>query len=249
MSKINKLTNKFNLINEIIIIDDIKCHIKKLLFNLYYSLIINVNNDSIIPDLLKYIFYTIDFHYIKYNGLPFYETNNIWNINRRITDRPYYDINEDCYTSSHLLSDCKFKPTIYPEKRDTLKFYYIKEEDFPLNNLFIDDFHNKNIIETINFFIANNMCIKKILLIGYDRLTIKNISNSINNHLGSDHCNIKLPFLREIMIDKYIDFKQLIDYYYIIKKNKWDKNFEVLNDVLVLHDKNNIEVFLDFYIQ
>lgn len=255
---IHKFHHKIFLIDLIFsdILTDLKPRIQYLLSNLYFDYIIDINQPNILNDLFMCIDGYTTFNHVIYNNLPYYEKSNLnktfdivnykpyfqalmhcnpifcWET--KAFDRPTYDIDSKCY--SWYVDDgtngaCGVQ--IYPTKTDTVK-YVLK---YHRSNEYADKNISTTNIDLIKKIIKCKY--KKILLIGYESLILKNNSGYNDGHCGSNHCNIYLKFYETISTKKSISLNTLAKYFYKLKSHKWDKWYESFADIeYILHNKN-----------
>uniref|UniRef100_A0A6C0C7V4 Uncharacterized protein n=1 Tax=viral metagenome TaxID=1070528 RepID=A0A6C0C7V4_9ZZZZ len=174
------LIYKLFLINKIIKHPDISLLLKKELIQLQFRKIVLISNPQIIEQLFEHARKDTHFHHIKFNGLSYYETTNIW-MSHKIVDRPEYDPDIPC--TSHRR--CEHEPMIYPICTDKIK-YILKE-----------GYEGKKMKDELQI----SQCkLSNVLLVGFNNLTIRNDCGKNKDHRGSNHCNIFLPMNDRIVI-------------------------------------------------
>ena len=220
MSVIDKLRNRYiatkqvftenNFPNELIIL------IGELVLHLKYELFIDIKNKSRLPDLFAYIKDRTSFHHVKFNGLAYYERPNCRE-HEIPKKRPVHDQCDEYECSSG--EECEgSEASIYPTKHDKLKYMI----DIP--QTILDDEE----IYTDFSFIKNLSQIdpRRILLIGYKTLMVRNASGSTTDHRGQNHCKVLLE-QSDVTKNHFISLRSLIDIYYKVKCNKWDQWYEL----------------------
>jgi hypothetical protein len=235
MPKYRILTHKLLLINKIIKQRDLASLLKKNLVHLQFQKILVVSDPKILDKLFKYLATVTSFHHIKFNGLHYYETGNMWE-SYNIKKRPPYDPDTEC----NEYRRCKRKPTIYATINDRIK--YILKFDYSEKNILSkkDKKYNELVLQILPYKLKN------VLLIGFDKLIIKNGCGPNNDHRGSDHCNVFLPMHNKVNIKKYGTLYNLAIAYYKLKSHKWDNHYEMFSGSKTVIHEGNVKVTLDF---
>lgn len=230
--------HKLSLINLIFDneMQDLRSKVHTNLIRAYYDHIIDINNESMLRNLLKYIETSTSFHHIEFNGKPYYEKSNCHE-QCVPKSRPKYDINTECTDYNPDTDRCG--ASIFPTIGDRLKYilkYHGECDSFEDDNAEINNFIN--IIASCRF--------EKILLVGYKSLTISN-PNGINyDHRGSNHCNVYLKFYDKVSTKKWISFSTLAKYFYKLKSHKWDRWYELYCGMDFKSKNGNIRVEMNF---
>jgi hypothetical protein len=200
-----------------------------MLVRLRFHKTLSISDPKNIDLLFTYIDAITRFHHIEFNGLPYYETQNDWMF-RKIKKRPDYDVDDPC--DGYLFCDRDESP-ICPTNNDTIK-YVLK--------YYYDD--NKK----YNKFISkiSSYKLKNILLIGFNKLIIRNNCEKNDYHPGSNHCNVFLQTYDKINVRKYMTLYDLAIAYYKLKSHKWDKKYEHFVGSKTKIDKKKIEILLEF---
>jgi hypothetical protein len=95
------------------------------------------------------------------------------------------------------------------------------EEHRPKNILSKNNFNYNKFVSQISLYELRN-----VLLVGFDKLTIKNDSGIKWNHSGSNHCNVFLKTHNNVSMRKYATLYDLATAYYKLKLHKWDNKYE-----------------------
>ena len=220
MASIQKFFHRYFLIKyafKTLSTDIIKL-LQQKLTDVRFHLIINIgasDSTAVIGDLFRYIADTTEFDHVIYNGSHYYEKSNQWQ-NTDVDNRPLHDEDEDCELYMERIFNCGAK--IFPNADDVVKYVFKMDPENYEDGSFVNvDFVNK--ISGINP--------KKILLVGYKKLIIRNPHGINYDHRGSTHCNIYLKMHDEITTKKVISLYRLCNYFYKIKSHKWDKWYEL----------------------
>uniref|UniRef100_A0A6C0C9Y5 Uncharacterized protein n=1 Tax=viral metagenome TaxID=1070528 RepID=A0A6C0C9Y5_9ZZZZ len=87
MPKHYTLIHKIWPINKITRHPDVASILKNIFTGILFHKTISIDNPNIIDYAFKYVNGVTNFHHIKFNDLPYYETNNRWRVNA-IQERP-----------------------------------------------------------------------------------------------------------------------------------------------------------------
>jgi hypothetical protein len=241
MSTLNHLRSKYVLLKQIFaeteFLPELITFIGNLLLRLRYELIIDLNNKSLIEDLLTYADRQTSFHHVIYNGLPYYERAHTHSTCEPKT-RPHYDPDHcDCDGScdgDEILLWCY--PTIFPTQKDLVKYVIRYDKDYDE-----EFYHDTDFIDEIC-----EIKPRKILLVGYKSLSVKNIRGKTTDHRGQNHCRVSLV-QESVQKKRLITLRGLIDIYYRAKSNKWDKWYELYSGAKIEFDPNeHITIGLNF---
>lgn len=237
MPKYHTLIHKLFLINKLIKHRDVASVLKRNLIRFRFHKILSIDPE-VIGHVFKYINGATRFHHIEFNGLPYYETNNLW-ATCNIEKRPSYDVDVPC--GSYRGCGCSRAPTIFPNDNDKIK-YILEYNEIDVLSWF-DNPKYENFVSHISQFAFQN-----VLLIGFDNLTIINNHGRNDDHRGSDHCNVYLPMHDKVSMKKYATLYDLAITYYKLKSHKWDDNYEMFchAETRMQTKSGNAEVFLTF---
>jgi hypothetical protein len=237
MCKYRILIHKLFLINKIIKHHDAAFLLKKDLIRLRFHKILLINDDTDVIDyIFEYVSRVTSFHHIKFNGLPYYETKNLWRPHD-IKERASYDIDVLCNKSRQ----CDREPSIIPKYGDKIK-YVLKYNYRKKNILSKGDVKYNNFVLQISQYELRN-----VLLIGFDKFTVKTVFGYLNDdHRGSDHCNVYLPTHHKVRMIKYVTLYDLATAYYKLKSHKWDDYYEMFRCATTRIYNGNVNVVLRF---
>uniref|UniRef100_A0A6C0CAL0 Uncharacterized protein n=1 Tax=viral metagenome TaxID=1070528 RepID=A0A6C0CAL0_9ZZZZ len=232
MSKYKSLIHKLLLINKIIKHRDVGSLLKKNLIYLQFQKIILIDDLNIISHAFEYIYQATNFHHIKYNGSPYYETENMWRVHN-IKKRGLYDLDYHC--DGH--HECtRPYPQIYPIKGDKVKYIIEPNLDFRIQYDDLREFATQILPYDI----------KNVLFVGFDKRTIVNEHGENFDRRGSNHCNVYLQMFDKVSIKKCVTLHNLAIAFYSLKSHKWDKRWEMFGSAVTKREENNIKVFLGF---
>jgi len=231
---------------------------------------VDIYNDDteIINSLIYYIHACTSFSHVIYNGKPYYERTNNFNLDRRMkkSDRPAYDPDVMCdlHCFEKRQVECDGKPTIYPTESDTIE-YVIKYDNksFDKKELaaYFEDSENPPnanfIVEMLKFDP------KKVILEGYETLHMKHHPSTLDyykaigfktgphgtkvlklDHRGSNHCKVYLDHIMEKSADGPITLHDLVTAFYEFKVNKWDKGYETMNSPFIEKGNGNMTLLV-----
>lgn len=203
-----------------------------------YSDVININKKNAYA-LFKYIDMTTRFDHVVYKGLPYFERENTWQ-NSDVDERPDHDPDVSCsgYNSCEATNDL-----IYPKNIKHIEF--VINHDMDEEDLDTEQF-SKSELRIVNKIIGKDP--KKILLSGYNKLIISNVSGPNNDHRGSDHCKIVIPYQNKTIDKEPITLYDLMIRYYLIKSHHWDKNYEMFCRLKYKINKKKMtaKIFVEF---
>jgi len=202
-----------------------------------FQLIVDLNKKGVINDLFNYLNYQTIFSHVKFNGLPYYERSNIWS--SYDGKRPIYDPDIECDNDIHIW-ECTGPPSIFPTKYDVLRFV-IEYHPFHKNLDPSQIYTNPKLIEQISKILPQN-----ILLVGYETIKFYNPHGYNEDHRGSDHCKIRLPFNDTIERNTFLTLQDFAIIYYTMKSHKWDTNYEMFCGATHTKYNHNIFIRLEF---
>jgi hypothetical protein len=117
-----------------------------------------------------------------------------------------------------------------------------EEDDDVLKNIYKEVYNILNLIQ--------NKCetnsIDNIKLVFDKPITIKNIAGFNEDHRGSDHMIIKLPFIDEIKLSNEITLQELITVAHNIKSHKFDYWYELFSNCTYSKNEDGILIEVDF---
>lgn len=176
---------------------------------------------------------------VLYDEKEFYERTNKWiEKEKGPFVRPVHDPDIKC---SSYTKECEAPPTIFPEDPENVK-YQIKVSGADINeNLECEEeceeeCRSKDIKrETLKYWVdkISTWCttypLTEIVLWSknIEKLYIINPHGKNNDHRGSDHCQIALPFEQILKIELPINLQDLYSALYTLRSHKWDRNYEL----------------------
>lgn len=201
-----------------------------------YAEIITLNEETI-EALFQYINRTTKFDHIIYNGKPYYERENMWQ-NSECEVRPDYDPDVEC---DQYMSDCEDpEDDIYPSDYKNIEFVITQEHDV------VPDEDDWSPSEIALYERLQNKDPEKVLLVGYEKLIIHNSMGINEDHRGSDHCKVHIPFYHDTIDTKHLTLRELMTRFYQLKSHHWDKNYEMFCGTKTYIQEGMIKVYLDF---
>lgn len=238
MYKHKTLIRKLYALNTIVENADVAMLIKQKIFDLRFSKIMVDLDSKTIKWLLKYVADVTQFHHIELNGLPYYETSNMWR-SFDILERPDYDPDTPC--SDYF--KCEHNATIWPTTNDKIKYFF--EHDYSERNII---YHHHDKFDRKRFLIdLARHELKNVLLTGLDEIKIVNRHGKNSDHRGSDHCKVMLPMCSEVILQKHVTLHDIVVAFYKLKSHKWDKHYEMFlrSNVMICGNVANIKLLFD----
>lgn len=234
MTTIKQLIIKFLLLDRILyenyVCNDINTIVKSYISKLSFKWIIELNKNKI-HDLFQYIHHNVEFSHILLNGYPYYQRTNPYNtISRKYRRLPY---DKDVKCNCKCYSECQ--PEIFPTKGDKIK-YIIKYDQIDMPHL--EELKNEKFYDRLVWH--DNA--RGTLLIGYEKLIIKNISGINDDNRGSNHFKIDLKFHDKVVCKHFITLHDLAKIFFKIKSHKCDRWYELYERVETKINDNIITV-------
>lgn len=195
------------------------------------------SNGGIWNQLFKNVDGSYDITYFTYKNRRYVNCSNTWYYNR--TKQIMEDMKNNGVKCCHSDHECKtycdeHKLNVYNRKianpNDIVYVfggYFTNNNDN--NNDNDNDNDNKKNCEIINNIKELNINFKpsEIVFVCPLEFVIKNRHGFNNDHRGSDHTLIKLPFVTEVNLGTRFTLQDLIVSYFNLKSHKFDKWYEL----------------------
>ena len=188
-----------------------------------------------ISALIQYVYYIYNLLYVEYQDKRYYTRHDHY----ADIPQPYCDEEQNLPTcEDHDVDDYGICPVmkdrISPEIGYDIKYVYDRDE------LTVEDQNHYNISDLIIQLKDTD-----ILDFGYD-IHIYNLYGQNNDHRGADHTKIKLPFIKEVKLERYINFSKFIDTLFEFKSHKFDTNYELYCGCSIAFNDGMIIIKLSF---
>jgi hypothetical protein len=201
-----------------------------------YKDVITLNEETI-EAVFQYINRTTNFDHVIYKGQPYYERENQWQ-NSECPIRPDYDPDLEC---DNYMSDCEAPDDdIYPSDDEDIEFVINREPDVVPD----EDYWTASELDLYQRL--QNKDLEKVLLVGYEKLIIHNTMGINEDHRGSDHCKVHIPFNSQTIDTKSLTLRELMTRFYQLKSHHWDKNYEMFCGTKTIIRGGTIKVYLNF---
>jgi hypothetical protein len=212
-----------------------------------------VFNSQIFDELIRAIFNRISIQSVEYQGKKYYETGSSWGGSLGEGDppeRPDYDPDVECAGYIEYGDVSEHLKELYSQESPQFPFievenpkdiiYHFQNIDIPLLNgvdviCDIDEVdHNFKLLDEIENYSPEN-----IVLTGggsLEKIVIENMSGVNDDHRGSNHCRLEVPYEREVELTLPVKLTDFIEALFRIKSHKWDFWYELYCDVSIEHE-------------
>ena len=190
--------------------------------------------------LIKSLYESSDIDHITYQGKKYYETSNSWGGRSDCEGRSDYDPDVEC--DGYNSEECIYNEIdrIEVENEDDVK-YVMRMSEYLTDECIYDEINNDNDIFRQIFDYSY-----KVILSGYESIIFENIRGINEDHRGSTHCKIDIPYHADYTIDLPCDLETFADAIYKVKSHKWDNWYELYSSCTIDVDDNLLHVYLDF---
>ena len=190
---------------------------------------------------------------VEYQGKKYYETSSSWGGSQGEKEgesytRPEYDHDVECEGYIDYGDVLEHLRTLYdvivPDTPKDIK-YHLSVDITELRGVFYDDEDDNN-IDLLNEMTKYSP--ENIVLTGFETVTLVNESGINDDHRGSTHCRLFLPYEGDIELKLPITLLQYMDACYRIKSHKWDKWYELYHNISVetAYLSNDIRIVVSF---
>ncbi len=226
------------------------------------------NADNILKYMVRVIMSSTRFIGAENNKVVYKELPNLWETrNYTLTDRlktqcdPFYELisvnnnftkdEEEKRCSGY--DECNIKYNIIEPKEDIRLLWEFDNESYERVIKYLDQYYededNENYMKFKSNAVTNylkkfdNIDTNKLFFNGI--LKINNTSGFNDDHRGSDHCELKLPFVDNIVLEDptLYDFVSAL---YKLKSHKFDKWYELYTNCKVTEIDNGYRIDLEF---
>ena len=168
------------------------------------------------------------------NGVTYKELPNDW-------------VNRDDFTDEEAKMECdgydecnkSYEPIDLDINEDN--FIVKKSKSFDVNYYYFPDLKSKN--KDIKSFLKK--LFKKNAIFINNQIKIKNPRGENEDHRGSDHCKILLPFNTSSIMNSPT-LETFIKNLYLLKSHKFDKNYEMYCSCIVVNKNESVIITLTF---
>jgi hypothetical protein len=193
--------------------------------------------------LFRIIMFSYDIFYFKYQGHNYANCTNQWSgsdfdklKNKGIK---LIHLDKECMSESNHCCLQKLPNVIKPDEIE-----YIFEGIF---NYEAEERGCEGNDENVDNFLDNISGMMKDVHFSMDKkITIRNISGFNEDHRGSDHTIIRLPFVEEVKLNNEFTLEDLVISFTNLRSHKFDGWYELLCDAGVIIEDDNIIIELNF---
>lgn len=212
----------------------------------------SITNEKFWSQLFKLINCSYQIDYIKYKHKKYFNCSNMWN-DAKIVIKKFKLLNiKPCHKDYECCGyfDCDSKR--YNKKKVNLdEIEYVFSSQFDFEELF--DYYDEKLLENINKIINQmnemnefNFEPKKIIFSSEKNIKIINENGFNDDHRGSDHTLLKLPFVSEVDLGKKFSLYDILVANFNLKSHKFDNWYELYCGTKCTQTYNSIIVSLDF---
>ncbi len=173
-----------------------------------------ITDTNVISDIIKYCIDVANLDYVVYDKKIYLPHCTAW----YGPNKNLYNIEKFNVYEGYDEHECTSFSSVYPENSDQVKYIISYDKHYEFN----DNYNYPELMHAINYLSPSN-----IFLRGYDKIVFINKNKTINDHRGSNHCDVELDSYEEFIVNnKDIRLSNFAHAFYRIKNHKWDHQYE-----------------------
>jgi hypothetical protein len=192
----------------------------------------NVDIKDFFSNMIKLVYNSYQITHVNYDQKNYFNCSNSWS-GGKPSDGRYCHDDEEC----DGYSDCELeRTTISNKNKNNVKYFYIRDINYDCDNDNDNELYQE--VKNIMDYLEENDDDNIVFNSNYEIVLI-NPYGINDDHRGSDHTPIVLPFHQNVILGKTFTLDDLINACYKIKSHKFDYWYELYCGVDKVYTKDD----------